>query len=301
MKHPGINLQNSFHNNIKEILLHYTYASISFLDRDRIYHENIHQARLCFKRIRSFIRLTQKAFPGNTYYELNTFYRDQARVLSSIRDITAIIGISREMMKTRRSDSVKSFLKSYVNALQKQRIHITHNPDLQNSKHEVIESLTIKAEEIKGLDLIGEPVDCLASGIKKIYKKGYHFLHLATENPDDHLLHEWRKQVKYLWYHFVFLNAFWPGIMNAFAKQNQQLSQLLGKQHDYVILEHSLMQNRFADKKQNTPRELKRSIKRAKERLTQSSLTFGKKVFVLSPVDFEDFMKRIFILEIQKQ
>ncbi len=296
MKHTVIQSQSSLENNVKRILLHYNNAAIDFLSRNLKNPENVHQTRLCFKRIRSFLRLTQSAFADGTYNELNIYYRDQSRLLSSNRDITAIIDICQDMLIRSRSDSVKLFLKKYILAQKRNRKETTLNPDLQRTTQTMIKSLRETADKINSLEISGETHECLAFGEKKVYKKGLSLLETVRENPDDHMLHEWRKQVKYLWYHYVFLNSFWPGIMNAHAKQTQKLSQWLGKYNDYVILEKGLNQPVVYNNSKK-PATLSRSIKRSKEKLAQESIKLGQKIYLLSPFDFERLMKDLIKLE----
>jgi CHAD domain-containing protein len=297
MKHPVIQLQNSLENNVKSILLHYNNAAINFLSKNLKNPENVHQTRLCFKRIRSFLRLTQSAFADGTFHELNIYYRDQSRLLSSNRDITAIIDICQDMLIRSRSDSVKLFLKKYIQAQKRNRKETSLNPDLQRTTQTMIKSLRETANKINSLEISGKTHECLAFGAKKVYKKGYRLLETVKEAPDDHMLHEWRKQVKYLWYHYVFMNSFWPGIMNAHARQTQQLSQWLGKYNDYVILEKVLQQSESEKKQKNQPATIGRNIKRSKEKLAKDSKKLGQKIYLLNPVDFECFMKDLLKLE----
>ncbi|MBW6478285.1 MAG: CHAD domain-containing protein [Bacteroidales bacterium] len=297
MKHPVIQLQSSLENNVKSILLHYNNAAIDFLSKNLKNPENIHQTRLCFKRIRSFLRLSRTAFADGIFQELNIYYRDQGRLLSSNRDITAIIDIGQDMLIRGRSDSVKLFLKRYIQAQKRNRKQTSRNPDLQRNTQTMIDSLRETANKISSLEISGETHKCLAFGAKKVYKKGFHLLETVRKTREDHLLHEWRKQVKYLWYHYVFLNSFWPGIMGAHARQTQQLSQWLGKYHDYVILENDLLQSGSYRNNKNQPKTISRNIKRSKEKLAQHSIKLGQKIYLLSPASFEFFMEALLKLE----
>ncbi len=297
MKHPVIQLQSSLEDNVRSILLHYNNAAIEFLSKNLKNPENIHQTRLCFKRIRSFLRLTQSALPDSTYSQLNIFYRDQARLLSLNRDITAIIDIGGDMMNRSRSDTVKFFLKRYIQAQKKNRNEIIRNPELPKTTKNIINSLKETGNKINTLYLSGEMHECLSFGTKKVYKKGFKLLETVKENPDDHIIHEWRKQVKYLWYHYVFLNSFWPGIMSAHARQTQQLSQWLGKHNDYVVLKNALMQSGPLKNNNSQFAAINRNMKRSKEKLAQSSVLLGQKIFLLKPSDFEYFLKELLRLE----
>ena len=52
--------------------------------------------------------------------------------------------------------------------------------------------------------------------------------------------HEWRKRVKYHWYHTRLLQAAWPPVLEVRASELKQLSDYLGDDHDLVVLQSTL-------------------------------------------------------------
>lgn len=261
----------------------YNQLAIQYLQRDHNVHENIHQARLCFKRMRSYLRLGRSGIGKQLYQEYNVFYRDQSRALSQLRDLTAIAETLKGFIKTRRTKSAKSFLNHFKNSLVLQRRQQLDNIIESNIKADVIKALQVRSEEITKWEFTADADEVFSSGAKRIYERGMRLFHLTQTNPDDHNMHEWRKQVKYFWYHLVVLTPVWSEIMVVWAKEVQNLSQLLGKHHDLVLLESSIQSLNPDPKYKQIVSNLKSSIRLRKKRLEKASLILGSKIYTEKP------------------
>jgi CHAD domain-containing protein len=53
-------------------------------------------------------------------------------------------------------------------------------------------------------------------------------------------MHEWRKQVKYHWYHARLLRDIWPGPLEAHIEAANVLGERLGDHHDLAALRQAL-------------------------------------------------------------
>jgi CHAD domain-containing protein len=84
-------------------------------------------------------------------------------------------------------------------------------------------------------------------GIKRIYKQGRKALKEVKVIPDGERFHDWRKRVKYLWYHLRLLQDAWPNVMKGYARSLDAISDCLGLEHDLVDLKNKLRNdNQFA-------------------------------------------------------
>ena len=63
-------------------------------------------------------------------------------------------------------------------------------------------------------------------------------------DPTPERFHEWRKRVKYHWYHLRLLRELWPAPMKALAAEAKQLADLLGDDHDLAVLRETLVHER---------------------------------------------------------
>lgn len=293
MNHPAISIKKTADENLKGILLHYNQAAARLLRSKSNIHNNIHDARLCFKRIRSLMRLGRFNFGEQNYNELNLFYRDQARKLSSIRDITAMIELCEKMREIAKTDQIKKLINHIRIDLIKKRKTLMAGQEVEKAKNEVIQSLTNQETVIKNLLFASGNNQQLASGIRRVYQSGRKLYKLSVKTTDDHNLHEWRKQVKYLWYQLVILTPLWPEILTPLCKQVQTLSQLLGKHHDYFIFANTLQSMKAENKYTHEIKSLITSINSQKRNLEIKALRLGAMLYITSPRQIEQIIKNL--------
>jgi CHAD domain-containing protein len=74
----------------------------------------------------------------------------------------------------------------------------------------------------------------------KTYKRARKAMQAAWAEPTDAAMHEWRKRVKYHWYHVRLLEEMNPEMMRPRAQAAHDLGDLLGDHHDLAVLEARL-------------------------------------------------------------
>ena len=79
-------------------------------------------------------------------------------------------------------------------------------------------------------------------------------MHRAYADPNSEIFHEWRKRVKYLWYHLEILTELWPKVLSSLADELHTLSEYLGIDHDLAVLRSTILNQpeRFVDEKELT-------------------------------------------------
>jgi hypothetical protein len=82
-----------------------------------------------------------------------------------------------------------------------------------------------------------EPV---SAGLAKTYKRGRNRFNDSLDQPSDENLHEWRKRVKYSWYHMRLLRDSAPSMLRPFANKLHDLSDVLGDDHNLAVLTDEL-------------------------------------------------------------
>lgn len=245
--------------------------------------------------MRSFLRLGRSGLGKQNYQDFNVFYRDRSRALSQLRDVTALIETLTFFIKTRRSNSARSFLLRFKRDLDAKRRQQLQMILSGNIMAEVIRDLECKGEEINSWQLTGDAAEVFSTGAKRIYSRGKKLFKSALLRPDSHNMHEWRKQVKYFWYHLLVLSPIWPGVMLACAKEVQHLSQLLGKHHDLVMLENAIAELRPASGQQDIVYNLKKSIRVRKKRIEQKCFALGSKIYAEKPGALAEKLKVFWI------
>jgi CHAD domain-containing protein len=84
--------------------------------------------------------------------------------------------------------------------------------------------------------LAGEGFEVVGPGLRRAYARGRRRMAEAQAETTDERLHEWRKRSKDLWYHLRLLRPAWRPVLEPLADQAHELSDLLGDDHDMVVL-----------------------------------------------------------------
>ena len=200
-------------------------------------HGAIHEARKCFKKIRAVLRLVRDEVGAEIYQRENVCYRDAGRALSDIRDsfvkvatVDALVDHYGEHLEADAFQETRQRLLDDHHALS-QRIFKEENVPAQ-----VTETVEEARSRIATLPIGRENFGAIRDSIHRVYKRGYRGLANSYEEPVPENFHDWRKRVKYLWYHVRILNPLWPGLFAAWADEIHDLSDYLGDAHDLAEL-----------------------------------------------------------------
>ncbi len=265
--------------NISGLIRHYNNQAVLHLSRKTQINYHVHQSRLCCKRIRSILRLARPALINDDYRFFNRFYRDASRRIAQARDLTALIETIDLLISGTSSSKLVIFLTREKHRLFIKRKNLLNSTDFKNQKQEISDLFVAAETKLENISIKDNEITLLGSGILNTYHKGVIFWELNLKNNDCHLMHEWRKQVKYFWYQLVVLEPLWPVIFEALAREFQALSKLLGQYQDLTLLEIYLKEQR---EKINFPNELAvglRIITLRKKDLAKRSLHLGDKLF----------------------
>jgi CHAD domain-containing protein len=209
------------------------------LDDDQLdFDKRIHQVRKRCKKMRGLLRLVRKSFAG--YGDENEAFRDAARLLSGVRDAATLIatydGVARHF-----SDQIDR------RAFAPIRARLTRDAKAVRNDIRTIERMSIFRTEMEavrhraaGWKLEDDGFDAVAGGLGKTYRRGRKRMQDAWADPSAEAMHEWRKRVKYHWYHARLLASVNPQMMGPLVEAVGDLSDLLGDHHDLVVLDARL-------------------------------------------------------------
>lgn len=197
-------------------------------DRD----DAIHDARVCFKKIRATLKLTRDQLDGRFKQE-NIFYRNLGRRLSGVRNNVTLLEAF-EKLKQRFGDQLAP------GVLAPQRRPLAQSNARQSREKakaiaEVGSSLRAGRSRIRKWPL-RDGFGSLAAGLKRTYKQGRGRFAVALDDPTVENLHEWRKRVKDLWYQIRLLKNVWPDEMRSLAGEMEKLGDYLSDHHDLAML-----------------------------------------------------------------
>jgi CHAD domain-containing protein len=211
--------------------------------------EAVHEARKELKKARAIARLVRDDFPQ--YRSANRLCRDAARHISDLRDASAMVETLdrlQERLEVRADPQGLDALKPVREAVvaRRDRMHAEHAP---GQMARALEGVRRAQAAASGFDLDAVGLDTLNRGLKRTYQRSVMRFFEARSSltgrvADDaeltHVLHMWRKRVKYHRYHVDFLSGAWPVVFKARERAMHDLSDLLGEDHDLAVLRESL-------------------------------------------------------------
>jgi CHAD domain-containing protein len=227
--------ENSIYTNLQQVITEQIETARSALTNPQDVHEGIHTARKCFKKVRGALRLGRPAL-GDVYQQENRRFRDAGRALSQIRDAEAMIEIVDKLGDQYPEQTDRSGFRLLRKTLGERRHHILHDQsNLEQRIQGVIAELDAAQQALQSWPGV-EEVAAPGAGLKKTYKRGRNAMHRAYHHPTPEAFHDWRKRVKYSWYHSRLLQGVWSPVMKSYRNQFKGLSKLLGDDHDLAVL-----------------------------------------------------------------
>jgi CHAD domain-containing protein len=187
--------------------------------------EAIHDARKRIKKTRALLRLARPGLSKKRYRRRNRALRDAGRAMSATRDADVLVETVDDLAERYAGQQPKTFFARIRKGL------VTETEADPDAHADALRALADEPWPLAEL-----APDDLAASLRHTYARGRKAFAKADREPTTTNLHEWRKRVKDLWYQQRLLEATWPGVMKAQAKEAKTLSKLLGSDHDLAVL-----------------------------------------------------------------
>ena len=201
----------------------------------------VHDVRVCFKKLRGLIRLVRGELGNKQYKRENVFYRDLNRQLSDVRDTAALTEILDKLEKRFADelapDAFAPFRRSLAKATRKRQ------SEKKRALVQVRKKIVTARKKVKKWSIDHDNFSAVGDGLEHIYAEGRKKFTKASATPSVKALHEWRKQVKYLWYQILLLRKLWPKQLKKFADQIEKLVDYLSDDHDLAILRERVLKD----------------------------------------------------------
>lgn len=274
-----IKLNKSAQANARRIAQEQVNASIGEIDDSNLpVKETVHQVRKRCKKVRGLLRLIRPSL-GEKYSTENQWYRDIARSVAGLRDGSVALDTF-ELVSQKSNDQVT--LSSYESIRQ----------ELLNLQGEIVEQTDIKQRltHIKTQLLVGSERLLLwkikprgfagfKEGFKAIYRQAVEAMRSAIDSPAGTEMHEWRKHVKYHWYHCRMLQNIWPAMMKTRRDQLKELSEYLGDANDASVLASLLDNHRDKVENEKDIDNFLSLLEKHHSALSRKAFRLGKKLF----------------------
>jgi CHAD domain-containing protein len=244
----------------------------------------IHDARVCFKKIRAILRLMRDQL-GGVSKEENTFYRDLGRRLSPVRNDAAMLEAFAKLKKRYGAQLAPGAL------AEQRRPFVASNARQSRQKgralEEVARSVRAGRRRIRNWPLGADGFGDLAPGLKRTYKRGQKRFAIASDEPTVENLHEWRKRVKDLWYQVRLLKKIWPAELGELADELEKLGDFLSDHHDLALLQQRVAEHAKENKHEGP--DIETLVALADERQLELRLEarlLGERIYAEKPAAF---------------
>lgn len=201
-------------------------------------HEVVHEVRKHTKKLRGLIRLVRPTFEG--YSAENAALRDAANTLSFVRDSEALLETYDDLLEVYQEQVERRSFASVRRRLTLRQKEIERAHDLDARLRDFSGRMHDLQARSASWQLHQEGFEAIAGGLIKTYKRARQAMAAVEAGPSAEAFHEWRKRVKYHWYHTRLLTPVWPGPMKAHEKAADQLGDLLGDHHDLAVFRATL-------------------------------------------------------------
>ena len=260
-------------------------AHLGCQDGERDKH--IHEARKATKRLRALVRLVRRDLGDEVYALENQCYRGAGQQLSGLRDATVLVETLDRLVESLGEDVPKSRFVRVRTWLVERRDRAYGQADsINRAVQEVIAEFAPARERLEHWNLQRHGWGGIRMGVQRIYARGRRDFAGAYALPSDEAFHDWRKQVKYLWYHTQILGNIWPSVMRAQAAELDQLGELLGQDHDLAVLRTTVLTEFPRAGATATLRALERRINEVRSRMQAQARLLAERIYLERPREF---------------
>lgn len=203
-------------------------------------HEAVHQVRKRCKKLRGLVRLVRPVFPA--YRAENRFFRDAARDLSYVRDAQSTLDCL-DALRSHYQDQVDWQRFAPVRrALAQRRQRIAEDrAGLEEKLHAFLGRMYEARGRVDCWQLGDDGYAAVQDGLRRTYRRGRKALRSVVRDPSTENLHEWRKRVKYHWYHARLVRRIWPDMLQVHRDAADNLADLLGDDHDLAVMRQAFV------------------------------------------------------------
>jgi len=251
---------------------------------DRI--DAVHEARLHLKKARSLLRLARPALE-DAYERENARLRDVAHQLSRQRDAQAMIEAVDKL--SARAEHEWGGSDDHLALLRAVRDRLTGGQAAEQSDAldevtpELTGALSAAADEVECWASRVDDSDAIVAGFTASYRRGRRALRRVLRQATPENVHEWRKESKYHRYQVRLFQDAWPAVLEAWYEELKRLSDLLGDDHDLVVLCERVCGEPPAALDDAAVSQLQQMIERRRGELQAEAIPLGRLLYAERP------------------
>lgn len=261
---------------VRRILVDWIASAVSLLDKKKITDTDIHEARKQLKKARAALRLLRGAIGEIAYQRENAALRDAARPLGVARDSRVLVAALDALVDHQQSTA------KFRQVLRKEQMATRRalTATLTAKQRASLRAVIKRSERWR---MQGDDWTIIGDGLARIYRSGRKKLARAKDSRDTERLHDWRKQVKYLWHQLQILEPLRPAKIGAHANRCHKLADYLGNDHDLAVLRFKIESHAKAFERTRDLDDLLRRLDRRRIQLQDKAFALGASLFADKP------------------
>jgi CHAD domain-containing protein len=263
-------------------------ALVQLTDSNGNLDEAVHDARTCCKKLRAVLRLVRNEIGKKIYKRENVLYRDAGRRLSALRDSAVKLETLDKLVERCGDPSILDAIACTREGLASEYRTAVQDTLDEQPMAKVTTALREARSHVGTWPIEHDDFSALCGGLRRVYKRGRRRLADARARSNDENLHEWRKQVKYLWYHIRILRPSWSDMLGELARSLHDLSNILGEDHDLAELRRVLPRWLHIGSEGSESHVLTSLIDQRRAELQSAAWPLGQRIYVEKPAAFVD-------------
>ena len=246
----------------------------------------VHSARKDLKKGRAVLRLLRDALTPGIYVRANAALRDAARPLSGPRDSTVLLDQLDELVECYGAGARALPLEKLRRTLRAERTRARRALNGPVTLRRSVQSLRELHERSARWRISDHGWSVLGKGLQRVYTHAREGMATARGKRSAENLHEWRKQMKYLWHQLQVLQPLWPGQIGELADEAHRLADYLGDDHDLAVLRAKVVERRELFPDPGSRGALLALIDRRRTELQDKAFVLGERLLQEKPRAF---------------
>jgi CHAD domain-containing protein len=254
--------------------------------------EAIHETRKALKRLRALVRLLREELGERQFRREHEILRDAARRLAGARDAEVMVDTLDALLRRhpRKLGRRRPLIELRKLLVAERAVAARQTLGDQTTRGEVLRELSGLRERAQRWELPKRPgIAIVENDLRRVYRQGRARMRLLARGKGGaHASHEWRKRVKDLRYTAEILR------LRSLAHRADELGEVLGEEHDLVVLAGLLPppgRAPFKGKRgKRARRALLKRIKRRRRQLRKRALRKGESLYGRQP---KKFLRRV--------
>jgi CHAD domain-containing protein len=232
----------------------------------------VHRARVRIKKIRAALRLGRRLMGEKAFRRENRWWRDTARGLSGLRDMTARLDALEAMRRFLEPELGRSATIRLHAAFERQRAAAELSPSNQGALATFRDRVLSREAATDGLFDPGEAED-VARALAEGYRAAREAMKLADHVRTPEALHEWRKRAKAHALQLRLARRLFPDAIDDRLEPVRDFAETLGGLQDIEVLRRALIEGR--EERVLEALESRRAV------LAESAMETGRALFAM--------------------